>query len=63
VFTGEDEDPTTHVRDVRVTVMQAAELLKADLIGKNDPYVLLRVGDEELRTQVSNPHLLLIILT
>ena len=48
----EGEDPTTHVRDVRVTVMQAADLLKADTFGKNDPYVLLRVGDEELRTQV-----------
>ena len=50
----EEQEEASRPRDVRVTVMQAADLAKADRFGKNDPYIVLRVNDEELRTQTIN---------
>ena len=46
-----DDEAQLVPRDVRVTVLQAADLLKSDFFGKNDPYVVLKANNQELRTQ------------
>ncbi|KAA6314809.1 MAG: hypothetical protein EZS28_055520, partial [Streblomastix strix] len=47
----DEYDPRLYVKgQVQVKVVKCTNLLKSDLIGKNDPYVVVSIGEQKFKT-------------